>query len=208
MKNSLKNPANNHWRTILSTSHPFDSRFIRVVETTYKLDGESPTDRPHTYFHVTRPNAKAIVAILLKTNDGRFILNKQYRTPIHNILIEPVAWLVGDKWDESLEDAVNRECEEEVGYKPKEIIRLAPTEIIASSGLSDERYHLFLWTWCKPIAKQNSGEASEHGMETILLTEEELLEEFRKPSLLFTDAKLAVLMWYYMLHTQSNPLAK
>jgi len=197
----------NHWRRILSTKYPFDSKFLRVVETTYQLDTEAATEQ-HTYFHVTRPNAKAIVAILLKTSDGKFILNKQYRMPIHTILIEPVAWLVGDKWDEDLEDAIQRECEEEVGYKPTEIVRLAPTEIVASAGLSDETYHLFLWTWCEPIAKQDSGEASEHGMETLLLTQEQLLQEFRNPSLVFADAKLAVLMWYYMLHTQSNPLAK
>lgn len=197
-----------HWRTIISETHPFDSRFLTVVQTSYRIDDEATDAKPDTYIHVTRPNAKAIVAILLKTSDGKFILNKQYRMPIHTILMEPVAWLVGDKWDESLEEAIQRECEEEVGYKPQEIIRLAPMEIVASAGLSDEKYHLFLGTWCEPVLKQDSGEASEHGMQTVLLSEEELLQEFRNPSLPFADAKLAVLMWYYMLHTQSNPLTK
>ena len=73
--------------------------------------------------------------------DGRVIMERIFRHPIQRTLLEcPSGSLDG----ESPEVAANRELEEETGYRAGALQSLG--SYYGSSGISDERYHLFLGT--------------------------------------------------------------
>ena len=83
-----------------------------------KLQVELPDGRKCNREIVHAPDA---VAILPVTPDGLVVLVRQHRPAIDRTILEIPAGIVNKK--ESLESAVIRECEEETGYKPKNVRR-------------------------------------------------------------------------------------
>jgi len=81
-----------------------------------KLKVELPDGRQCDREIVRAPDA---VAILPVTPEGNVVLVRQHRPAIDRTILEIPAGIVNKK--ESLESAVIRECEEETGYKPKNV---------------------------------------------------------------------------------------
>ena len=83
-------------------------------------------------------HAASVVLIPLE-DDGRVILVKQYRAPLDRELWEFPAGRLNE--GESAEDAARRECEEEIGYVPQRVDRLA--SLFPAPGFCDEELIFF-----------------------------------------------------------------
>jgi ADP-ribose pyrophosphatase len=86
--------------------------------------------------YVRHPGGVAIVPVV----DNNVILIRQFRIAIERDLIELPAGLLEP--DEEPIQCAARELEEEIGYRPKEMIPLA--SYFSSVGFANERIHIFL----------------------------------------------------------------
>lgn len=82
------------------------------------------------------------VSVLPITPEGNIILEKQYRTPINDYLLEIPAGKIDQ--GESPETALQRELEEEIGYRTKELRKCF--EAYVSCGISDEKMYYYIAT--------------------------------------------------------------
>lgn len=97
-----------------------------------------PNGEPITYTLVEHPGYAMVVPLL---EDGRVILEQVYRYALQETLLEcPSGGLDG----EPPEVAARRELEEETGWVAGSLTPLGSYH--GSSGISDERFHLFLAT--------------------------------------------------------------
>ena len=97
-----------------------------------------------TWEYCSRENARAVVAVVAITDEGRLLLTQQHRPPLGADAIELPAGLVGDDEGfehESLSSAARRELEEECGYRAETLREL--THGPTSGGLTDEVIHFF-----------------------------------------------------------------
>lgn len=85
---------------------------------------------------VRHPGASAVI---VKTNDGKLILEKQYRYPIDKILWEIPAGKID--LNEKPFDCAKRELEEETGFTSKNWKELG--YIYTTPGFSDEKIYLY-----------------------------------------------------------------
>jgi len=89
--------------------------------------------------YVERVNRTEAVFILAVTEKKRLLLVEQFRPPLNKNVIELPAGLIGDKGlnkDERIEEAADRELEEETGYRAEEFGFLIKGPI--SAGLTSE----------------------------------------------------------------------
>lgn len=80
-------------------------------------------------------------AVIVAVDEGHVILVEQHRVPVGARCLELPAGLVGDDaQDESIEDAANRELEEETGYRAAHVERLGAFQ--SSPGMTSEHFEL------------------------------------------------------------------
>jgi ADP-ribose pyrophosphatase len=84
-------------------------------------DAELPNGQRTTY-EVEHGDGKA-VAVLIKTADNKIVLTHQFRFPLDRWIYDLPGG--GSPASEDLEEAAIRECREEVGIRPKKLIKLA-----------------------------------------------------------------------------------
>ena len=116
----------------LATKTVFQGRALRIEV----LDIELPGGRRSTREVVRHPGA---VVVLAERPDGRFVLVRQYRTAIGEMMLEMVAG--GLEAGEQPEAAARREMEEESGYVVEALQPLGV--IVPCPGYSEERLHCF-----------------------------------------------------------------
>ena len=116
----------------LATKTVFQGRALRIEV----LDVELPGGRRSTREVVRHPGA---VVVLAERSDGRFVLVRQYRAAIAEMLLEMVAG--GLEPGEQPEFAARREMEEETGYVVESLRPLGV--IVPCPGYSAERLHCF-----------------------------------------------------------------
>lgn len=126
----------------------------------------------HPYNIVRRKNA---ICILLITKNNKIITTEQFRIAIWQTLSELPAWQV--EKNENHLDTVIKEVHEEVWYKvkPENISHI--TDIYSSSGFTDEKISLYLWTDAKFIGHKDAWEASEN-IQTIEFQEDEFVDRY------------------------------
>lgn len=113
------------------------------------------------------------VSIAIKDHDGKYFVVKQYRYPLKKEMIEFCAGKVDD--GENVDDAVIRECEEELGVVPTNIKKLGV--IIPSCGYCDEELHLY-YGEVKEYTKQHLDEDENLNVYKYSLDEiEEMIEK-------------------------------
>ena len=116
----------------LATTTVFQGRALRVEV----LDIELPGGRRSTREIVRHPGAVVVVA---ERPDGSFVLVRQFRTAIGEVMLEMVAG--GLEPGEQPEAAARREMEEESGYVVESLRPLGV--IVPCPGYSAERLHCF-----------------------------------------------------------------
>lgn len=145
----------------------------------------------HRYFTIEahRPNA---VVVLCQTEEGKFILNEEYRHPTtHTVLSLPGGFLEGD---ESPLEGAQRELLEETGYTAEHFAVIGET--YPFPGLCNQKLYVVKASVAKRIATPVL-EQSEV-LKTVLLTQEEVqaVIKARKP----IDGILVQALYFFNLN--------
>jgi ADP-ribose pyrophosphatase len=117
----------------ISSETKFRGRLLHVKEDKVRLPDGSEARREY----VSHPGAVAIIAVM---DDGKIIMERQHRYPLHQDFIE----IPAGKIDEGEEDLITaqRELEEETGYVASKWRHLITTH--PCIGYSNERIEFFL----------------------------------------------------------------
>lgn len=118
--------------TLLSTEQVYDGSFLDIRRDTMRL----PTGDAATREYVRHPGAVAIVPLL---DDGRLVMERQYRAPLKQILLEFPAGKI-DPGEDTKTCAI-RELIEETGYRAAEWARAC--EIHNAAAYSTERIEIW-----------------------------------------------------------------
>jgi ADP-ribose pyrophosphatase len=167
--------------TTESTEQLLRGRFLDVRRDTVRLPGSSDLT---TREYIVHPGAVMVIPLL---DDGRLVLERQWRCPLQRVLLEFPAGKI-DPGEGTLACAV-RELQEETGYRAREWARAC--EIHNAAAYSTERIELWFARGLKPgPAQLDHGEHIE-----VLAMEAEALEALAARGEL-TDAKTLIgLLW-------------
>jgi len=121
----------------------YRGRVFSLVRETVDL----PNGRRANLDIIQHPGAAAMLPV---TDDGLFLLLKQYRHAVGEFIWEIPAGTLNP--DESPTECAYREMEEETGYKAAKLEKLAV--ITPVPGYSTERIHIFLATGLSPSAQK------------------------------------------------------
>lgn len=158
-----------------------ETRLFRVMRESFQDD----RGREHRRDIVRHPGAVAIVPVL---DDGRICLIENYRTAVHQTLLELPAG-TREPGEQPIETA-RRELAEETGYRADALRPM--TEFFMSPGILDERMYLFVATGLRP------GKVDLQGGEQItsrLTTWDEAIDMIRNGRI--QDAKTIAGLLYY-----------
>lgn len=129
-------PADTHLKEVpLHSDRVFDGTFLHVNRDTVRLPDGKQTLREY----VVHPGAVMIIALF---DDGRVVLERQYRYPLHRAFIEFPAGKIDT--DEPPLSTAKRELQEETGYTAKVWNHLCT--IHNAIAYSDEHIELYLAT--------------------------------------------------------------
>jgi ADP-ribose pyrophosphatase len=124
--------------TIISTEEIFKGHVVKLAVHTVRLpNGE--TGKREVVHH---PGAVALVALEGALDGDQVLLVRQYRTAASQILYEIPAGTLNP--GENVEDCAIRELQEETGYKPGKLEKLAG--FFVAPGYTTEYIQLFLAT--------------------------------------------------------------
>ena len=112
--------------------------FDGVVVHLYKDDVLLPNGKTAVREYVKHVGA---VCILPLTDEGEVVLERQFRYPFHEVIVEIPAGKL-DSPDEDLKEAALRELREETGIVPAELIDLG--EYYGSPAIMGEHIQMFL----------------------------------------------------------------
>lgn len=120
----------------------YDGGFIEVLKDTVRLPDGSISTREY----ITHPGAVAMLALL---DNGKLVMERQFRYPLHREFIELPAGKIDD--GEDILVTAQRELLEETGYVADEWIHL--TTAWPCIGYSDERMEYFLARGLKHVGR-------------------------------------------------------
>ena len=141
----------------LTSEVVFDGKLLNVRRDTVELPNGKPASREYVH-HI------GAVAVLPLTDEGEVILERQYRYPFHDVLLEIPAGKL-DSPEEDPRKAALRELREETGAVAAELVYLG--DFYGSPAILDERLRLYLARGLT-FAEQHTDE-------------DEFLEVFRMP---------------------------
>jgi ADP-ribose pyrophosphatase len=158
----------------------YDGNFITVCKDNVLLPDGSTSTREY----ITHPGAVAVLALL---DNGKLVMERQFRYPLHREFIELPAGKIDDQ--EHILDCAKRELLEETGYVASEWIHL--TTSWPCIGYANERMEYFLARGLRHEGRQlDDGEF----LEVFELSLEEALEWVRQGKI--DDSKTIVgLFW-------------
>lgn len=142
------------------------------------------------------------VSVLPVTREGKIILEKQFRTPVGQFLLEIPAGKI-DK-GETPQAAMFRELEEEIGKRPVKFRELF--QALVSCGYSDEFMHYYIAEVEDiPDSERSHFADDDEEIETIEVTPEEALAMAHKGDI--RDAKTIMMILAYINehNTTSQP---
>lgn len=119
---------------VVSSKVKFEGRICKVRVDTVALDNGN-----QAYREIVEHDP--VVVIVPVTDEGEIVLVRQYRLATEQVLLELPAGIV-DSTDDHVEEAAQRELQEEIGMKAREMTPLG--EFYASPGFLTEYMHVFL----------------------------------------------------------------
>jgi ADP-ribose pyrophosphatase len=169
------------WK-ILSSDMALDERWFKVRRDKVKLPSGRIVD---DYFVWESPNIATVVPY---TTDGKFVLCKQYRHGIQEVVLQFPSGFI-DK-DETPMDAADRELMEETGYCCRSMKSLSIVSIFStkSTGMS----HLFLAEGAIPLEQPAIDDTEE--TEIVLKSPQELRELIKANGIRVADSLAAGLL--------------
>jgi len=117
-----------------STREIYDGRILHVIDDTVVI----PNGKKSSRELIRHVGAVCIVPI---TDDGKVIVERQFRYPINEVITELPAGKLDSKEEDPL-SAAKREFSEETGYEADEWISMG--HFYPAPAYSDELIHLFL----------------------------------------------------------------
>lgn len=176
----------------LASEPVFDGRLLRVRRDTVALPGGGQATREY----IRHPGAVAVVPLL---DDGRLLLERQYRYPLRRVLLEFPAGKIDP--GESTFGCARRELREETGYEAREWALAG--RLHNAAAYSDESIEI--WFARGLIAGPQQLDEGEH-IELVALGEAELDAMAARGEL--TDAKTLIgLQWLQRWRAGAWPLA-
>jgi ADP-ribose pyrophosphatase len=128
--------------TILDTQTIFEGRVVALDVATVRL----PSGRTAKRELIRHGGAEAVVPL---DDEGNVLMVRQFRLAVNESLLEiPAGGL--DAPDEDPRDCAAREMQEEVGYRPGELVSLG--KFYVTPGYSSEVIHLFLGLKLEPAS--------------------------------------------------------
>ena len=112
-----------------------DGKFMKFVHHDIEIEVDPPLKATRQF--VLHPGGVCIIAV---TNDGKIIMEEQYRKPIEQIFLEIPAGKIDP--GEDIFETAKRELKEETGYSSDEWKKLG--ELIPCPGYSTEILHVYL----------------------------------------------------------------
>jgi ADP-ribose pyrophosphatase len=160
----------------LSSELAYDGAFLKVSKDIVRLPDGTQTEREY----IRHPGAVVVLPVF---DDGRVLLERQFRYPMHSVFIEFPAGKI-DPGEDHLECA-KRELMEETGYSAREWHYLAT--IHNAIAYSDEHLEIYLARGLVAgQAKLDEGEF----LETFTATLPEMLDWVREGKI--TDVKTVI----------------
>ena len=153
MNNLLYTKLNNLFSktkaTHISSKTLYNGKFIKLISEKYKLPNNKIIDRER----IEKNSNKESVIIISITKENKFILVVQNRINELTSIEFPSGYI---EEDESVEEAANRELQEEVGYISNDITILDSYR--SSLGIDASIVNIVLAKNCIKISEQNLGE--------------------------------------------------
>ena len=129
---------------------------------------------------------------ILPVDGDEVILLRQFRVAAGEELLEIPAGKL-DRTGEEIADGASRELEEEIGFRPRELVPIG--RMLPSPGYTDEVIHLYVADGIVPVPDRRPDGVEEHHAEVVRVGFEEAVAMVGEG--LITDAKtqIALLRW-------------
>lgn len=172
--------------TTVASEEIFDGQVVHL----YKDDISLPNGKPATREVIRHVGAVAIVPM---TEDGKVIIERQFRYPLNRVITEIPAGKLDSKSEDRL-SAAKRELEEETGYLADEWIELG--DYIPAAAYCDEVITMYLAKGLH-MGTRNLDEDEFLNIATVSL--EELVEDVMRGKIADGKTQAAILKAYLYL---------
>jgi len=171
---------------MVASEEIFDGHVVHLFKDTVEL----PNGK-----HATRETVRHIgaVAVVPLTDDGKVIIERQFRYPLGCVITEIPAGKLDSKTEDRL-SAAKRELEEETGYTAKEWIDLG--DYYPAAAYTDERISLYL---AKGLQQGQRNLDEDEFLNIMAVPLEELVEEVLNGTITDGKTQAALLKAYLRL---------
>ena len=170
----------------LTSEEIFDGKVVHLYKDTVEL----PNGRTATREVIRHVGAVAVVPM---TDDGKVVVERQFRYPLNEVSTEIPAGKLDSKAEDKL-SAAKRELEEETGFLAKEWIELG--DFVPTVAYCDEVITLYL---ARGLYKGVRHLDEDEFLNVRLMDLEELVKEVMDGKILDGKTQTAVLKAYYYL---------
>lgn len=166
----------------------YHGRILDLAREVHKM----PDNREANFEIIRHPGGAAALPVL---NDGRLLLIRQFRPAAQDYIYEIPAGRL--EVGEDAASCVERELEEEVGYRPQQLESLG--YVYSSVGFCNEKIYLFIAT---ELQQTQTAHEPDEFIEPMVVTLDEALEMISAGTI--TDAKTQIALLRYALQTRDK----
>ncbi len=166
----------------------YNGRILDLARETHRM----PDDKESKFEIIRHPGGAAALPIL---DDGRLLLIRQFRPAARDYIYEIPAGRL--EIGESGENCIERELQEEVGYRPKQIESLG--YVYSSVGFCTERIHLYIAT---DLEQTETALEPDEFIEPLIVSLDEALEMVSTG--VINDAKTQIALMRYALQNRNS----